>query len=459
MTLERRGIPAVGIVTDHFSTSVINMVDDQGMPHIRFAFVDHPVAFQTAEICRNKIYDYDPIHESLFLEQIYTGLFDPLTEEEAWTGTRPEQWPERYMKPDTAANLQQIFYDLGMTDGLPIVLPTEEKVAKMLSGTSRNPEDIVGRLRPSVNHAWRTFNVEQVAVNAVMAGAKPEYFPVILAIASAELESLFASTNSWANMTVVSGPIAQEIELEGGLGAMGPWYMANSTIGRAYTLLSKNLAGCKLANPYNGCQGNNFNYNNITFAENTIKLPEGWDPLHVMYGYKPEESVVFIFRGLSLRQPSGVAGAYGSPEHLSNAVNTLYATGPMGWLCGTILIDPILAADLKDIYGIESRQELMELLHKNTPHTQSSFFRLYPNLREQGEMGAEPFATWLSYGPDENVPVSRFSWDEKYGGYGEPPRTVRAPNLDVIVMGGSSNIWYYFGDFGKLTEAPIDEWR
>src|SRR5215468_9346470 len=176
---------------------------------------------------------------------------------------------------------------------LPIVLPTEERVAAMLAGTRRNPGDVVGRMRPThFREAWE-YTVEKVAVNAVMAGARPEYFPVILALAATGVSARGSSTSSLATMAVVNGPIRDEIAMNAGTGAMAPYNHANATLGRAYGLLSQNLQGGSLpGDSYMGSQGNGYAYGTMTFAENEERSP--WIPFHVQHGFKPDDSTVSI---------------------------------------------------------------------------------------------------------------------------------------------------------------------
>ena len=97
-------------------------------------------------------------------------------------------------------------------------------------------------------------------------------------------------------MAVVNGPIRQELGMNAGIGAMGPYNHANATIGRAYGLLSQNLQGGSVPGvTYMGSQGNNYAYNNITFAENEERSP--WEPFHVQHGFKPSDSTVSVFSG------------------------------------------------------------------------------------------------------------------------------------------------------------------
>jgi len=185
---------------------------------------------------------------------------------------------------------------------MPVILPTEEKVQAMLKGTSHKPDEVIGTLSAArgAQPSW-SFTVRHVAINAVMAGARPEYLPVILAIASTAQPALFSSTSSFSRMLLLNGPISDQIKMNYGIGAMGPFAEPNAVIGRAWTILSKNLGGCGMPGlSYMGSLGTNFNYNNICIAETENKLPDGWKPFHVQKGFKPNDSVVSIFSGWSL---------------------------------------------------------------------------------------------------------------------------------------------------------------
>src|SRR5262249_44208865 len=121
-----------------------------------------------------------------------------------------ERTTPRLVEPDTEENLQRLFLENKWTDGLPIVLPTEKRVAEMLAATSRKRGGIVGGMHRAECRVGWEYTVEKVAVNAVMAGAKPEYFPVILALAASQVTARGStSSSSWA-MVVVNGPIRHE---------------------------------------------------------------------------------------------------------------------------------------------------------------------------------------------------------------------------------------------------------
>ena len=296
VTLEAQyGVPTVSVHTDIFDRLVHAFSYAKGMPRQRFAFVPQPVMGRSDEQLRAYVEGLDPVTERPVMQEIVEGLTRPLNAEDTQQLSFDRSTP-RLLEPDTEDNLHRLFLDNRWTDRLPIVLPTEERVAAMLAGTHHKPDEIVGRMRPtSTREAWE-YTVEKVAVNAVMAGARPEYFPVILALAATGATARGSTTSSAAAMVVVNGPIRREIGMNWGIGAMGPYNHANATIGRAYGLLSQNLQGGSVPEvTYLGSQGNNYAYNSITFAENEERSP--WEPFHVQHGFSADESAVSVFSG------------------------------------------------------------------------------------------------------------------------------------------------------------------
>jgi len=141
------------------------------------------------------------------MPQIISALTAPLTAEEKATGLPPSASEPRELPSDTEENLQQLFKNKDWTDYLPVVLPTGEKVAAMLRGTSHKPDEVIKTLTSP--GGGRQLTVEKAAICAVMAGARLQYFPVILAMAN--MVPFGNSTTSMANMIIVNGPIRREI--------------------------------------------------------------------------------------------------------------------------------------------------------------------------------------------------------------------------------------------------------
>ncbi len=431
------GVPTAPVITRRFLELVQTISYKKGMPKQRFTFVPHPVSGRPPDICNQYVRGKDPLTGKPIVDELVAALTNPLTAEEKKTGflMRPPQ--PRLLEPDTPTNLARLFENNGWTDGLPIVLPTEEKVAEMLKGTSHAADEVVGTMRPSPPHEAWEFTVELVAANAVMAGAKPEYLPVILALASTGVTSLFSSTTSFARMVVVNGPIIEEINMNGGIGAMSPFNPANATIGRAWTLISKNLGGGGIpGQTYLGSQGNNVNYNNICFPEKEDRLPSGWNPFHVQKGYQPGESVVSTFTGWEI-----VHGSGRNKEALARTIAP-YSVGTYRQV--TLLMDPIVANDFKDIGGFQTKEQLSEWLLKNTPSPLPGYWMSHREELEKAKSGVEPFAAWLKYPDGALVPASSLT-----------------PNVpvEIIVVGGETNAFMQLGDFRHVSSASVDQWR
>jgi hypothetical protein len=222
----------VGVHLNVFAHLVRNAVKAHGMPSARQAFVPTPLMNTAPAVLREYVEGDDPVHARPFMAEVFDQLTRPVPAGEL----RGEDWDRstpRYVEASSEEELHALFQERRYTDFLPIVLPTEERVAQMLTGTSHVADEMVGKLRPTIGMEYWHFDVEKVAVNAVMAGAAPEHFPVLLALASSGDTGRQSSMSSMGNMVVVNGPIRHEIGMNSGIGALGPYNYANSVIGRA----------------------------------------------------------------------------------------------------------------------------------------------------------------------------------------------------------------------------------
>src|SRR5262249_40155193 len=159
-----------------------------------------------------------PVNNCSFIESVIGGLTRPLDGQDLAGRSYTRSTP-RLLDADSEENLYRQFDEYRWTDFAPIVLPTEERVAAMLSGTSHAADKLVGRLRPTAYREFWEFTVEKVAVNAVMAGASPAYLPVILAMAASGVSGRSSSTTSQATVALVNGPIRDEIGMNYRIGA------------------------------------------------------------------------------------------------------------------------------------------------------------------------------------------------------------------------------------------------
>src|SRR5205807_2836903 len=296
MTLETKyGVPTVAVHTDKFDRVVRSVASVNGMPGLQQVFVPQPVMGKSARELRAYVDGNDPLTGRLVMQAVIEGLTRPCDDEDLKPVEFDRSTP-RLCAPDAEENLHRLFLENHWTDTLPIVLPTEERVAAMLAHTHRKADEVVGHMRPTYFREYWEYTVEKVAVSAVMAGAGHEYLPVILGLAATGASARGSTTSSMAAMALVNGPIRHDIGMSSGIGAMGPYNHANATIGRAYGLLSQNLQGGSVPGvTFMVSQGNNYTYNNVTFAENEERSP--WEPFHAQHGLQPTDSAVSVFSG------------------------------------------------------------------------------------------------------------------------------------------------------------------
>jgi hypothetical protein len=190
----------------------------------------------------------------------------------------------------------EALFDRGWTDGLPVVPPTEERVLRMLDGTSRAPDEIVAVVPPDLVDC----TVEKVAINAVLAGCRPEHLPFVIAAVEAactdefNVHGLLATTYFASPVVIASGPLARAVGMNSGLNALGQGNRANATIGRALQLVIRNVGGGRPGEVDRATLGNPGKYT-FCFAEDDEGSP--WEPLHVERGLGPGTSAVTLFPG------------------------------------------------------------------------------------------------------------------------------------------------------------------
>jgi thiol-disulfide isomerase/thioredoxin len=188
----------------------------------------------------------------------------------------------------------EFMFDQGFSDGLPLIPPTPERVLRMLEGSRRDASEIIGVMAPNLG----TVSIEKIAINAVMAGCKPQYLPVVIAAIEAictddyNVHGVMATTMGASPVIVVNGPIRHEIGMNMGMGALGQGNRANATIGRAVRLIIRNVGGAKPGGTERSVLGNPMKFT-MCFAEWEERNP--WQPLHVERGFKSTDSVVSVF--------------------------------------------------------------------------------------------------------------------------------------------------------------------
>jgi hypothetical protein len=406
------------------------------MPTARQAFVPQPIVGRSPAELRDYIEGQDPIHKRPFIQVMLDALTKPLTDEDM-KGIAFDRSTPRLLEADTEDNLQQLFIRNNWTDFLPIVLPTEERVENMLKGTSHAADEIVGRLRPTNYREFWEFTVEKVAVNAVMAGARPEYLPVILAQAASGMTARSSSTTSFATISIVNGPIRNEIGMNAGIGAMGPFNHANATIGRAHSLLSQNLQGGSVPNEtYMGSMGNGYNYS-CAWPENEEHSP--WEPFHVQHGRRAEESTVSMFLGGWYTHAGFGPRQYWEETFARTIAAVDVFSDPI------LILDPLSAREFVD-RGFDSKRKLSEWCAR---HARMSAREYWDNqstqtiYRPRAVAGIEPWASRLRAAPDELIEI------------------FRPEDISIVVLGGGTQAAWKLVS-GMLREnsiVSVDKWR
>lgn len=408
------------------------------MPSLRLAFTPTPVGGKTRKELDEYIAGDDPVTKRPFMQEIADYLTRSLNEEEKKTGVVKRE-KKHHIGPDTYDNIQRYFDDRFWTDQLPIIMPTEERVAAMLKATKHRPDEIVGRMRVTgEREAWQ-YTVETVAINAVMAGAKPEHFPAILALAASQTEAHSSSTSSMAAMAVFNGPIVNELSLNSSTGALGLYNNAGALIGRAWSLLSANATGGSVpGHTYMGVQGNPMANVPAVFAENVAGLPPGWKPLHLQKGFPMNESVVSTFDGCQSQNTMMVLQDEDWDWALKRFIGGLGSPQRGGKL---LLIDPAVTPPLLR-FGFDTKEKLIKWVKENVTTPQYHYwldqevinYKLGP-----ARAGREPYAAWLKLPPDAPIPY--------------------LDNVEVVVVGGSGNIRWSVNECAYRRSVKVDDWR
>src|SRR5438067_9998060 len=211
----------------------------------------------------------------------------------------------------------EAFFERGWTDGLPVVPPTPARVLRMLEGTTRAADEVVAVVGPD----FADCTVEKAAVNAVLAGCRPEYFPVVLAAVEAactdefNVHGLLCTTWCTGPVVIVNGPIATEVGMNSGVNALGQGNRANATIGRALQLIVRNVGGGRPGEIDRATMGGPGKYT-FCFAEDEAGSP--WEPLAVERGFAPGTSTVRLFAGYG---PHGLCDQKArTPESLARSL-------------------------------------------------------------------------------------------------------------------------------------------
>lgn len=478
--LEKAGIATVLVDLEDQEQMVLQEAVIRGIPNVRYLHASRTLP--------------GPEAVDILIEPMLEALTRPLTEKEKESSVyRPHQ-PRVLFEGtlDAAEDFYQqtryvprpLYAPISIyTDGLPIRVPTEERVREMLKGTSHKADEVItyqtnrtARMGDKMEKGdvvrfqpmKYTATVEKVAINAVMAGCKPEDLPVVLSIAESGCAT---GTTVYNNQWVcVSGPIANEIGMNSGLGMLGPGNPANSSIGRAYQLMAINLGGAVPGINRMSSIGSPVNRGGMCFAEYAEGLPEGWKGLNEEYGFKKDESVAFV-----MTTEGGMDGAQFSPGGyralqksghggIARRLDVKGIPGPHNWLdyilpgiwAGgregprTFIMVYEMAQHLRDL-GFKTKEDVYEYIWKKGHEPLKDYRnRSWVDLMTDGWMGIEKTSgkPWKELPDDYMVPVA-----------GNKP----SDNC-IIICGSDEEVCVHMtggpsGMFGYSPAYSIDAWR
>ena len=374
VAIEKAGIPAVAIAARSFARAWQSCVDGWGQPSTAFVTIPHATTGQQADFI-NKMVD-DQIDEI-----IQHLTFIPSTAGSAKSARSRGQATEVFTvemdeTPEGLDAVNRFLAERDWSDGIPVMPPTPEAVERILNGTKRAPQDVVMVMEPGFGLA----TVEKIAINAVMAGCRPEQFPVLLAaidcLAKPEMNhrDMQVSGHTEAPIILVNGPIAKKAGLNVGTTAMGPGVInsANTAIGRALRLCLINIGYCNA-----GAGDPNFvglpSKFGMCIAENEEDSP--WGGLHVSRDFQPEDSCVTVAVAYN---PITVNNAYGHTGEsiLASIADTLRSAClawrfPAQWV---LVIGPEHAITLKEDGW--TRRGMQDYLMENASRPLSELIRL-----------------------------------------------------------------------------------
>ena len=337
--------------------------------------------------------------------------------------------------PADAWDFHQEAIRRGWSDGLPLIPPASERVQSLLDAVDRDPLEIIAVLAPRQGEA----TVQAVAVNAAMAGCRPQHFPVVLAAVEAisqppfNLDGINATTHPCAVFILVNGPVARAAGVHGGAGCFGPTFPANAAIGRAVRLVQLNVAG---ATPGRGDRATQGSPAKFAFCAAEREDASPWPPFQTTRGLAPEQSAVTTW---------AAEGPHNIQEHGSNTAKDILKTiaGAMGQAGSNNILgkgEPVLAFGPEHAATVAeggySREDVQNYLWENARYPAAKLspeFLREVNVRMAG--GNLP-----PHAPDELLPISD-----------------KPEEIHVIVAGGPGKHSSWMPTFGGLTRPVTVE--
>ncbi len=423
---EAAGVPTASLVCEGFLGQAATTSIGLGIPTIPLATVPgHPGA-QTKEELRKNIID-------VTVEKVIANLTQPTT---------PGQLAVEHGARDIVVKggfdaINRYFLEHEYSDGLPIVPPTLEKIEAFLKFTDRDPDEKLGIMLPDS----RVATIWSIAVNGVMAGCRPEYMPVLIALVEAMIDPDYGvehsgNTPGGETLIILNGPIIKQLKFNYEQGVLRDGFQPNTSVGRFWRLYTRNVAGFLLHKNDKSTFGNTWR---VVCAENEDVLQEiGWDPINVDMGFEATDNTVTITRHTGGNLIASVSG--GTPEemmpYLADAMarqNSWQFTFTMGSGYGTLrpmlLLGPVLARTIARAGW--SKQKVQQYLFDHARIRACDMEKLLRewtlkpiwNLAEEARLGRLPKVFHESDDPNRMIPLVFEPEDYMIVVTGDPART------------------------------------
>lgn len=351
-TAEEANLPAVGVVSSGFEAMARSVAKIFGDDEPRLAVYPGAIQTDTDETFGCKVHE-------VVLDQI----------EEALQRSKPdvpgeaieiEPEPGEVVFTGSLDEVEEYFLSKGWSDGLPIVPPTPGRVGRFLAATKEEPGAVLGVLPPEL----REITITNIAVNGVMAGCRPEYMPVLVAVARCLLDPRFrledlTSTFGLEPLIVVSGPVVEALDFNTGTGAMRVGRQANTSIGRFLRLLLRNVGGLRIPPGTSDAGAIGYSFNVVMAEDEPATRALGWEPFRVDNGFAQDSSTVSVLLVTNHSAPIYTAGE-SAEEHLETIARILAnAIGPWAYTAAVhggfnplLLLSPNVARALHD-FGVD----------------------------------------------------------------------------------------------------------
>lgn len=294
-----------------------------------------------------------------------------------------------WLSASDEAEAVELLHQLHCTDGLPVIVPTTERVERMVLASGLDGDLVLAQLGPLQGEA----TVAKIAAAAVMAGCLPDHMPVVLAAVKAIADPVFdltemqATTHDTAPLVIVNGPIAPVLGIHGGFGALGPGFRANASIGRALRLAMINIGGGRAGSADMALLGHPGKF---TYCLAELESANPWEPLHVARGFDPAQSVVTVIGAEAPHSVMVVSDADADPDGsrildavagaLANlATNNAMIRGGMA----VVVLNPDHAAALAKA-GL-SRSDVLQALRDRAVNTRAAVAERAPGMGGKGQ--------------------------------------------------------------------------